>query len=372
MKRRTFVRQVGALGAASAIAPSVYFHPSRSSSCSSDDLIIGHGSHRYKVHRDWGNLDPIKYPVKDCHEMIMDRKGRLIMVGNNTNNNVIIYDKSGKILDHWGIRYIHGHGLTYWEDGGEEFLFISDCARDATRAGAGAVIKTTLDGRELMMLPHPGDFGEYAEDEVWSPTETAIAPNGDIYVADGYGGCKVAQYSGEGEFIRMIGEGRGNGDYNFMTAHGVCIDYRGETPTLLITSRAENCFKRFTLDGKHLETITLPGAYVCRPVIHGDTLYAGVCWSSEILYDPENNDSHPYHSSPNSGFVTILDKDNKVISNPGGSEPNYVDGKLQTMLQDKSLGLFHHCHDVCVDEDENLYICEWNAEGAYPMKLERI
>jgi hypothetical protein len=356
------------LTAAATVAPSFFISKSRKLS----EQIIGHGSHRYRVHQGWGNLDPIKYPVKDCHEMIMDAKGRLIMVGNHTDNNVLIYDKSGKLLDHWGIRYVHGHGLTYWESGGEEYLFISDCARDGTLAGTGSVIKTTLDGRELMILEHPSKYGAYEEDEVWSPTETAIAPNGDIYVADGYGACKVLQYTAEGEYIRTIGEGRGHGDYNFMTAHGVCIDHRTETPTLLITSRAENCFKRYSLEGKHLETIHLPGAYVCRPVIKGDYLYAGVCWSSEILYTTEDHQTHPYHHSPNTGFVTILDKDNKVISNPGGAAPSYKDDKLQTMLQDPELNLFHHCHDVCIDEDENLYICEWNAEGAYPIKLERI
>ncbi len=73
---------------------------------------------------------------------------------------------------------------------------------------------------------------------------------------------------------------------------------------------------------------------------------------------------------PNSGFVTILDKHNKVISNPGGSKPKYKGGELQLMLQNTSL--FNHCHDVCVDNDKNLYICQWNANKSYPIKLERI
>ena len=70
-----------------------------------------------------------------------------------------------------------------------------------------------------------------------------------------------------------------------MTAHGVCIDDRDKkNPTLLITSRAENCFKRFTLEGQFMEKILLPGAFICRPVIRGDYLYAGVCWPSETKY----------------------------------------------------------------------------------------
>ena len=73
---------------------------------------------------------------------------------------------------------------------------------------------------------------------------------------------------------------------------------------------------------------------------------------------------------PNSGFVTIIDKANKVISNPGGTKPEYRNGELQLMLQEKPI--FMHCHDVCVDNDHNIYVCQWNAKKTYPVKLERV
>jgi len=224
---------------------------------------VGHGDFKYKVDKEWGDLDPAKTPVKNCHEMVMDSKGRLIMVGDHTKNNILIYDKSGKLLDFWGISYEGGHGLTLWNAGGDEFLFICD--------HMGMMIKATLDGRELMRIGHPSKYGAYAEDDVFKPTETAISPNGDIYIADGYGSQYVLQFTKEGEFIRKIGGGKGDADDQFQTAHGVCIDDRDpNNPTLLVTSRAHNCFKRFTLDGKYLETMCFPGAFVCRPVIDGE------------------------------------------------------------------------------------------------------
>ncbi len=62
---------------------------------------------------------------------------------------------------------------------------------------------------------------------------------------------------------------------NFSTAHGIAVDYRNKSnPTLLITSRAYNSFKKFTLDGNYLSTIFLLGAFVCRPVFDGDMIYA--------------------------------------------------------------------------------------------------
>jgi hypothetical protein len=59
-----------------------------------------------------------------------------------------------------------------------------------------------------------------------------------------------------------------------------------------------------------------------------------------------------------------------VVSNPGGTEPVYEEGVLQKMVQDKPI--FKHCHDVCVDDDKNLYIAQWNAGKTYPVKLERV
>lgn len=317
------------------------------------EVVIGHGDFSYRVEADWSDLDPAKTPVKNCHEMVMDRRGRLIMITDDVRNNIIIFDKSGRLLESWGTSYPGGHGLTLWDAGGGEFLFISDYDRSV-------VDKTTLDGRVVMSLPDPRTIGEYAEDAAFKPTETAVGPNGDVYVADGYGSQYVLQYSADGEFIRKFG-GTGDADDQFATVHGVAVDSRAAgDPTLLCTSRAHNSFKRFTLDGRYLETIFLPGAYVCRPVIDDDVMYAGVCWS-RLRY---------LNQTPDSGFITILNREGRVISNPGGTEPLYRDGELQLMVQADPI--FKHCHDVCVDDEKNLYVCQWNADGTYPIKLHRV
>ena len=147
------------------------------------------------------------------------------------------------------------------------------------------------------------------------------------------------------------------GDEHFDNAHGILIDRRNTETTLLITDRTRNCFKRFTKDGKLLEVIKLPGACVCRPVINGDHLYAAVLRSPDL-------------DAVGTGFVTILDKNNKVVSNIGGSEPVYTDNVLQPMHQTDKI--FVHPHDVCVDSDENLYVAQWASGKVYPYKLKRV
>ena len=351
MNRRTFSKQSASLLGGLALIPSSFYILKSEPKLS--EMIIGHKGFKYRVHKEWGDLDPAKTPVNNCHEMVMDSKGRLIMVTDETKNNILIYDKSGKLLDSWGNDYPGGHGLTLFQEGEDDVLFICD-------PNLGKVFKTTLNGKELMVIDHPSTIGVYKEEDPFKPTETTIAANGDIYVADGYGSQWVLQYDKDGKFIRKFG-GRGNGNDQFQTVHGVCIDNRDpNNVTLLCTSRAHNAFKRFTLDGKYLSTIFLPGAYVCRPVIDDENIYAGVCWS-RLKY---------LNQTPNSGFVTILDKADKVISNPGGTKPVYKKGTLQLMLQETPL--FHHCHDVCIDEDKNIYVCQWNAGKTYPIKLERV
>lgn len=314
-----------------------------------ENLIIGHNSHRYKIDLNWGALNSNYYPVKDCHEMVQDSKGRIILLTNHTKNNVIIYDKKGNLIEVWGTEFPGAHGLTLNVEGGEDFLYIADNNRHE-------IIKTTIDGKIVTTIPFPRESGKYAVPEKYIPTETAIAKNGDIYVADGYGEQYILHYDQNGKMKNIFG-GRGEGEDKFDNAHGICIDYRDEdNPTLLITARQQNKLKRFTLEGEYLSSIDLPGAFICRPVIHSEFIYLATIWSGD--------------GSDGTGFISILDKNNQLISAPGGCTPKYIDGKLDPMYQ--TIKVFTHPHDVCVDEEENLYVAQWNSGQTYPIKLIRV
>ncbi len=338
MQRRNFIKNTSLGMAALIIKPSMPFR---------EDLILGQGSKRYKIDTHWSKADVAKYPVNDCHEMIQDSKGRILLLTNETKNNVLIYNKKGKLLTTWGNEYPGAHGLTLFDENGTEVLFICDNKRHQ-------VIKTTIDGRVLMVLDYPKETGQYTKAEEYIPTETAITPDGDIYVADGYGKDFIIHYDSSGRYINYFG-GRGNEEKHLLNAHGICLDFRNNgLPNLIVTSRQQNAFKRYTLKGEYINTISLPGAWVCRPVIKGDYLYSAVLQTNS-------------RQGQKSGFVTILDKNYKVVSNLAGSPPSYVDGKLDDMYQ--TIPCFDYPHDVCVDEEENLYIAQWNSGKVYPYKL---
>ena len=85
-------------------------------SCKSEENpTVGHGDFKYKVDKNWGVQDPNSFPVEDCHEMVLDKNQRLIMTTTHPKNNILIYDRSGKILDAWGTTFPGAHGLTLVE-----------------------------------------------------------------------------------------------------------------------------------------------------------------------------------------------------------------------------------------------------------------
>ena len=338
MERRSFLKNSALSTAGLLISKDLFSKPK--------GKIYGHNEMTYRLHTEWGALNPKKTPVNDCHEMIQDVKGRILLLTNETKNNIIIYNKSGRLIDTWGKVFPGAHGLTIQHTGKEDFLFITDTVKHQ-------VYKTTIDGKILLTIDAPEDLPDYQKKEAFVPTETAVLENGEFYIADGYGAQHIMHYDESGHLKNSFG-GRGTGDEHFDNAHGICIDYRNATPTLIITDRTRNAFKRFSLDGKLLEVIHLPGACVCRPVIKGDYLYAAVLRSPSL-------------DNAKSGFVTILNKENKVVSNLGGSEPVYENNKLKPLSQTDKI--FIHPHDVCVDDEGSLYVAQWASGKVYPYKF---
>lgn len=341
MKRRVFIQKAGLATASFAITKDMF--------AGKKGPVYGHNDMKFRMNEKWGALNPEKFPVNDCHEMVQDKRGRIILLTNETKNNILIYNKSGKLLANWGHQFPGAHGLTLQRAGGEEYLFITD-------TNLHQVYKTTLDGKVLLTIDYPAETGKYEKKEAFVPTETTVLDSGDFYIADGYGSQYIMQYDEKGKLKNIFG-GKGETTANLDNAHGITVDKRSGDATLLITDRTRNCFKRFSLDGKLIEVIELPGACVCRPVIHGDHLYAAVLRSPNL-------------QAEKTGFVTILDKDNKVVSNLGGTEPIYKDGKLQPMAQAEKI--FIHPHDVCVDDEGNLYVAQWASGKVYPYKFSRV
>jgi sugar lactone lactonase YvrE len=315
--------------------------------------ILGQGDFRYRVVPHWGELGA-QTPVKDCHGMVQARDGRIFLLTNHTANNVIIYDQEGALLGKWGKEYPGAHGLTLFTEQGEERLFITDHDRHQ-------VYKTTLDGKVLLTLDSPAGTPPYAKAEQYKPTHVAVAPDGGFYVADGYGLSHVLHYDAKGRLAKVFG-GDTRGPDALVCAHGIHWDAREPgKPVLLVTSRAQNCIKRFTPAGEYVDTIALPGAQPCFMIPHG-----------EYLVVPHLKGGRKPAGSPvENGFVSVLDRQNRVISNVAGEAPEYDgQGKLHAMAATGTV--FTYPHGLLVDRQESIYVAQWNSGGTYPIKLERV
>ena len=63
--------------------------------------LLGAEGLRYRVVPGWGVLDE-KTPVKNCHGIVRDAEGHIILLTDHVANNVIVYDKRGKLVRKWG------------------------------------------------------------------------------------------------------------------------------------------------------------------------------------------------------------------------------------------------------------------------------
>src|SRR5208283_1976355 len=132
------------------------------------------------------------------------------------------------------------------------FLYLCDTQR-------GVVVKTTLAGEEVFSLGYPKESEQYkpgpdGKQIKYSPTNLAVAPNGDLYVGDGYGSSFINQYNSKGEYIRTFG-GKGKEAGKLDCPHGIIVDTRSEPPILTVADRANNRIQRFTLAGEHIDFI---------------------------------------------------------------------------------------------------------------------
>ena len=132
------------------------------------------------------------------------------------------------------------------------------------------VHKFSPDGELLMTLGTKGAVGDNtSRDRFNQPNHVAIAPNGDIYVSDGYQNSRVVHFSEDGEFIRIIGGETGSEPGQLQVPHGVAVDSQGR---ILVNDSDNQRVSVFDSDGNFVETWPFPsrGGIV---VTADDTVY---------------------------------------------------------------------------------------------------
>jgi sugar lactone lactonase YvrE len=305
----------------------------------SKPIILGEGKHRYEWQSGWGRLPDNKELGNTHGAMVIDDKGRLL--ANSDVSAMLVFGADGKVASSWGNEYRGGlHGMCRRVENGKEVLYLVHTSRHEA-------LKASIDGKVEWTIGWPQASGIYEKEEQFNPTSIAVADDGRIFVADGYGKSWVHIYDKDRKYMKSFG-GPGSEPGKMATCHGLLLDKRGKEPLLLVCDRENGRLEWFDLDGKFVRLMDKDekGVKVLRrpcnvwPLDGGELAIADLC-----------------------GRVTLLDKNDKLIVHLGDNPEEALrcqNGVPRDKWQD---GFFLSPHSVCADKEGNLYVMDWNFLG---------
>jgi hypothetical protein len=304
---------------------------------SSPSIAPGAAPH-YQVVPGWEQL-PAGYRHGDVVGVAVDSQDHVFVL-TRREPRCLVYAADGTFLRAFGEDLLSDlvHALTidardclYIVDGGDHTVrkFAPDGALLLTLGTPGVAAETGYDGETTTSITRAGPpFNR--------PTKAAIAPNGDIYVTDGYGNARVHRFSADGQLLASWGEpGSGPGQFNL--PHGVWV--AGDR--VFVADRENDRVQIFSLHGELLEI----WGHVQRPA----DLYVD---SRGLLY---------VASLPWRAGVAELGGPRRQYSLPGGVSVLDLAGNV--LLQWRSAdacapGAFIAPHGITVDSRGDLYVGE--------------
>jgi peptidylamidoglycolate lyase len=285
------------------------------------DLFSTRANGTFQVVHGWPTL-PDGFALGQTTGLEVDSKNRVLVFHRGASPIMAFDGPSGKLLASWGDgMFGSAHGLTVDH---EDNVWVTD-GKDHQ------VFKFSSAGKLLMTLGAkgvPGLDGTHFN----RPTDVLVAPNGDIYVTDGYGNRRVAQFNSAGKFIRDWGsEGDQPGQFN--NPHGLAMDKDGK---LYVADRENSRIQIFTSEGKFLDL-----------------------WKSKELGRPWGLDI------ADDGFLYVADGGDLQPDPPNRNRAMRLDltGKIHEVWGSfgSADGQFYWAHDIAVGSDGAVYVCDVNV-----------
>jgi sugar lactone lactonase YvrE len=293
---------------------------------------------KFEVIAGWEKL-PKGYMHKDVDGVGIDSKDNVYLM-TRMDARVLVYDRDGNFVRSWGedVFTPRTHGIAVVDD----YVYSVD-------DGDHTVRKFTLEGKQLMMIGTPGKSSDTGYDGKTiasitkggapfnRPTDVAIAPDGEIYVCDGYGNARVHRFKADGTFIQSWGE-PGINPGEFHLPHGISISPDGR---IFVADRENDRIQIFSRDGQFLEMWT----HVQRPT---DVAFdnEGRVYVSELWWrvgQTSFTNGKINYDLP--GGIRVLDLQGNVLSHWCSADR-------------EAEGNFVAPHTLCVDSRGNLYVGE--------------
>lgn len=299
-------------------------------------VLTGNGEWTYEVVAGWGSL-PAGTNFGGTHGAIARDRAGNIYVSTQSATGVLVYGPDGKLIRTIANAYPEVHSLVHAEEHGEEVFYAT--VQKGTPQENWLFLKLKTDGRVTMKITAPPEAGFKSPNE-WRLTAAVPAPDGSIFIANGYGDSRIFRFDKNGNYLGSFAE-KGKKEGQLDCSHGLTLDLRYDQPLLLVCDRENRRLCHFDLDGKYVRTVTEHLRRPCQVSFRGD--YAVV---SEL-----------------EGRATILDRDNVPVAFLGDNPQKTQWAKYELDPDDIHAGVFSAAHGCFIDSDANIYVSDWNQTG---------
>ncbi len=283
----------------------------------------------YEVDASWPKRQP-GMPWADVPGIAVDHDDN-VWVFTRTNPPVQVFTADGKFVRAWGESMVgSAHHIKIDRSGN---IWLAD-------VGFHLVRKCTPEGKVLLTIGTQGKAGE-GPNLLNKPTDMVIAPNGDIFISDGYGNSRVAHFNRDGKFINAWGT-LGTGRENFSLPHAIAMDSRGR---LYVADRNNVRVQVYDQEGKLLDSwhdIIVPWGFC---VTDRDDIW--VCGSSPMTWRFDAKyPTAPLGCPPKDQVFMKLNTEGKLLQL--WTVPKAEDGKERP-------GECNWVHCIALDSKGNLY-----------------
>jgi hypothetical protein len=342
--RRRFLAAAGATAlAATAVRAAKPETAGRSANDVQGELFTGNGEWTCRIRSDWGKL-PTGTTFGGTHGAIAQDNAGRIYVSTQSTTGVLVYGADGVLLKTIAGQFPEIHSMVHAEEDGVEYFYCT--VQKGTPSENWLFTKMKTDGTVVQKITAPPEAGFKAPNE-WRLTAAVPAPDGSIFIANGYGDSRIFRFDSKGQYKASYGS-KGSEDGSFNCSHGLAVDTRYDQPLLLVCDRENRRLCQFDFDGKFVRTVTQHLRRPCQVSFYRD--YALV---SEL-----------------EGRATILDRDNVPVAFLGDNPQKSQWAKYDIEPEQIPRSSFSAAHGCFIDKEANIYISDWNRTGRVT-RLER-
>ena len=337
-------------------------------------MRVGSGDHTYRWIEDWANVPDSESTRKGWshHGIVVSDTGDIISY-HQSDGTFLRFDEDGNLKSTWQGNFADAHGITLVKDGDTEYLWIADNGHKRQyyenyeypegsegKRIAGQVVKTTLDGDEVMRV-EPPDLPIYADGD-YMPTWVAVneernGGNGDVWVTDGYGSSHIHRYDSGGQYLGSINGEEGDAGA-FDCPHAIFFDNRKSQPELYVADRSNGRVQVYDADGNYKRVfgsdfLTSPSGFATD----GDLLVIAELKARITITDMEDK-------------PVVYLGDNFQVTDVEGWPNNTDDNGVPMRTKYIEKGKFNSPHGMTTDANGNIYVAEWLIGGRF-IKLQK-